>query len=70
MYKSKKPKEITIKYKDNLERYLKCGLAIALEPIKEKGVKKVKTDIAMLNLTKTTLEYAIDRLQEILEEIK
>ena len=41
-----------------------------LEPITEKGVKKVKTDIAMLNLTKTTLEYAINRLQEILEEIK
>ncbi|WP_291735707.1 hypothetical protein [Clostridium sp.] len=70
MYKSKEPKEITIKYKDNSEKYLKCGLALSLEAITEKGVKKVKTDIAMLNLTKTTLEYAINRLQEILEEIK
>ena len=55
MYKTKEPKEITIKYKDNSEKYLKCGLALSLEPITEKGVKKVKTDIAMLNLTKTTL---------------
>lgn len=40
MYKSKEPKEITIKYKDNSEKYLKCGLALSLEATKEKGVKK------------------------------
>ena len=70
MYKSKRPKKITVEYEDKAEKYIKSGVVISLEPVLVKGIKKVRTDIAMLNLTKTTLEYAINMLQEILEGIK
>lgn len=70
MYKSKRPKKITIEYEDKAEKYIKSGVVVSFEPVMEKGGEKVKTDITMLSLTKAKLECAINMLQEILEEIK
>ena len=70
MHKSKAPKKIVIKYEDKAEKYIRCGVVISLEPIKEIGVNKVRTDIAIMNMDKKLLEYAAERLQDIIKEIK
>ncbi len=70
MYKSKRPKKITIEYEDKAEKYIRSGVVISLEPIKEIGVNKVRTDIAIMNMDKKLLEYAAKRLQDIIKEIK
>lgn len=70
MYKSKEPKKITIKYKDGAEKYIKSGVVVSLEPVLEKGIRKVQTDIAIVKMDKKLLEYAVERLQEILKELR
>ncbi|MDY7062224.1 MAG: hypothetical protein SO136_04860 [Sarcina ventriculi] len=70
MYKSKRPKNITIEYEDKAEKYIKSGVVISLEPVLVKGIKKVRTDIAIMKMDKKLLEYAAERLQEIIKEIK
>ena len=71
MYKSKRPtKNITIEYEDKAEKYIKSGVVISLEPVPVKGIKKVRTDIAIMKMDKKLLEYAAERLQEIIKEIK
>lgn len=70
MYKTKAPKEITIKYQDKAEKYVRSGVVISLEPIKKNGMNKVRTDIAIMKMDKKLLEYAVERLQEIIKEIE
>lgn len=70
MYKSKRPKKITVEYEDKAEKYIKSGVVISLEPVLLKGIKKVRTDIAIMKMDKKLLEYAAERLQEIIKEIK
>ncbi len=70
MYKSKRPKKITVEYEDKAEKYIKSGVVISLEPVLVKGIKKVRTDIAIMKMDKKLLEYADERLQEIIKEIK
>lgn len=70
MYKSKRPKKITVEYEDKAEKYIKSGVVISLEPVPVKGIKKVRTDIAIMKMDKKLLEYAAERLQEIIKEIK
>lgn len=70
MYKSKRPKKITVEYEDKVEKYIKSGVVISLEPVLLKGIKKVRTDIAIIKMDKKLLEYAAERLQEIIKEIK
>ncbi|MFR1784305.1 MAG: hypothetical protein ACLSXI_09395 [Sarcina ventriculi] len=70
MYKSKRPKKITVEYEDKAEKYIKSGVVISLEPVLVKGIKKVRTDIAIMKMDKKLLEYAAERLQEIIKEIK
>ena len=70
MYKSKRPKKITVEYKDKAEKYIKRGVVISLEPVLVKGIKKIRTDIAIMKMDKKLLEYAAERLQEIIKEIK
>ena len=70
MYKSKRPKKITVEYEDKAEKYIKSGVVISLEPVLVKGIKKVRTDIAIMKMDKNLLEYAAERLQEIIKEIK
>lgn len=70
MYKSKRPKKITVEYEDKAEKYIKSGVVISLEPVLLKGIKKVRTDIAIIKMDKKLLEYAAERLQEIIKEIK
>lgn len=70
MYKSKRPKKITVEYEDKAEKYIKSGVVISLEPVLVKGIKKVRTDIAVMKMDKKLLEYAAERLQEIIKEIK
>ena len=70
MYKSKRPKKITVEYEDKAEKYIKSGVVISLEPVLVKGIKKVRTDIAIIKMDKKLLEYAAERLQEIIKEIK
>lgn len=68
MYKSKRPKKITVEYEDKAEKYIKSGVVISLEPVLVKGIKKVRTDIAIMKMDKKLLEYAAERLQEIIKE--
>lgn len=70
MYKLKRPKKITVEYEDKAEKYIKSGVVISLEPVLVKGIKKVRTDIAIMKMDKKLLEYAAERLQEIIKEIK
>lgn len=70
MYKSKRPKKITVEYEDKAEKYIKSGVVISLEPVLVKGIKKVRSDIAIMKMDKKLLEYAAERLQEIIKEIK
>lgn len=70
MYKSKRPKKITVEYEDKVEKYIRSGVVISLEPVLVKGIKKVRTDIAIMKMDKKLLEYADERLQEIIKEIK
>ena len=70
MYKSKRPKKITVEYEDKAEKYIKSGVVISLEPVLVKGIKNVRTDIAIIKMDKKLLEYAAERLQEIIKEIK
>ena len=70
MYKSKRPKKITVEYEDKVEKYIKSGVVISLEPVLLKGIKKIRTDIAIMKMDKKLLEYAAERLQEIIKEIK
>ena len=70
MYKSKRPKKITVEYEDKAEKYIKSGVVISLEQVLVKGIKKVRTDIAIMKMDKKLLEYAAERLQEIIKEIK
>ena len=70
MYKSKRPKKITVEYEDKAEKYIKSGVVISLEPVLVKGIKKLRTDIAIMKMDKKLLEYAAERLQEIIKEIK
>ena len=70
MYKSKRPKKITVEYEDKAEKYIKSGIVISLEPVLVKGIKKIRTDIAIMKMDKKLLEYAAERLQEIIKEIK
>lgn len=70
MYKSKRPKKITVEYEDKVEKYIRSGVVISLEPVLVKGIKKVRTDIAIMKMDKKLLEYAAERLQEIIKEIK
>ena len=70
MYKSKRPKKITVEYEDKAEKYIKSGVVISLEPVLVQGIKKVRTDIAIMKMDKKLLEYAAERLQEIIKEIK
>ena len=70
MYKSKRPKKITVEYEDKVEKYIKSGVVISLEPVLLKGIKKVRTDIAIIKMDKKLLEYEAERLQEIIKEIK
>ena len=70
MYKSKRHKKITVEYEDKAEKYIKSGVVISLEPVLVKGIKKVRTDIAIMKMDKKLLEYAAERLQEIIKEIK
>lgn len=70
MYKSKRPKKITVEYEDKAEKYIKSGVVISLESVLVKGIKKVRTDIAIMKMDKKLLEYAAERLQEIIKEIK
>lgn len=70
MYKSKRPKKITVEYEDKAEKYIKSGVVISLETVLVKGIKKVRTDIAIMKMDKKLLEYAAERLQEIIKEIK
>ncbi|QPJ86672.1 hypothetical protein HH195_11910 (plasmid) [Sarcina sp. JB2] len=70
MYKSKRPKKITVEYEDKAEKYIKSGVVISLEPVLVKGIKKIRTDIAIMKMDKKLLEYAAERLQEIIKEIK
>lgn len=70
MYKSKRPKKITVEYEDKAAKYIKSGVVISLEPVLVKGIKKVRTDIAIMKMDKKLLEYAAERLQEIIKEIK
>lgn len=70
MYKSKRPKKITVEYEDKAEKYIKSGVVISLEPVPVKGIKKVRTDIAIMKMDKKLLEYAAEKLQEIIKEIK
>ncbi len=70
MYKSKRPKKITVEYEDKAEKYIKSGVVISLEPVLVKGIKKVRTDIAIMKMDKKLLEYAAEKLQEIIKEIK
>lgn len=70
MYKSKRPKKITVEYEDKAEKYIKSGVVISLEPVLVKGIKKIRTDIAIMKIDKKLLEYAAERLQEIIKEIK
>ena len=70
MYKSKRPKKITVEYEDKAEKYIKSGVVISLEPVLVKGIKKVRTDISIMKMDKKLLEYAAERLQEIIKEIK
>ena len=50
MYKSKRPKNITIEYEDKAEKYIKSGVVISLEPVLVKGIKKIRTDIAIMKM--------------------
>ena len=68
MYKSKRPKKITVEYEDKAEKYIKSGVVISLEPVLVKGIKKVRTDIVIMKMDKKLLEYAAERLQEIIKE--
>ena len=70
MYKSKRPKKITVEYEDKAEKYIHSGVVISLEPVLVKGIKKIRTDIAIMKMDKKLLEYAAERLQEIIKEIK
>ncbi|MDD7374045.1 MAG: hypothetical protein PUG61_09605 [Sarcina ventriculi] len=70
MYKSKRPKKITVEYEDKAEKYIKSGVVISLEPVLVKGIKKVRTDIAIMKMDKKLLEYAAERLQEIIKEVE
>ena len=70
MYKSKRPTKITVEYEDKAEKYIKSGVVISLESVLVKGIKKVRTDIAIMKMDKKLLEYAAERLQEIIKEIK
>lgn len=70
MYKSKRPKKITVEYEDKAEKYIKSGVVISLEPVLVKGIKKIRTDITIMKMDKKLLEYAAERLQEIIKEIK
>lgn len=70
MYKSKRPKKITVEYEDKAEKYIKSGVVISLEPVLVKGIKKIRTDISIMKMDKKLLEYAAERLQEIIKEIK
>ena len=70
MYKLKRPKKITVEYEDKAEKYIKSGVVISLEPVLVKGIKKIRTDIAIMKMDKKLLEYAAERLQEIIKEIK
>ena len=70
MYKSKRPKKITVEYEDKAEKYIKSGVVISLEPVLVKGIKKIRTDIAIMKMDKKLLEYAAERLQEIIKENK
>ena len=70
MYKSKRSKKITVEYEDKAEKYIKSGVVISLEPVLVKGIKKIRTDIAIMKMDKKLLEYAAERLQEIIKEIK
>lgn len=70
MYKSKRPKKITVEYEDKAEKYIKSGVVISLEPVLVKGIKKIRTDIAIMKMDKKLLEYTAERLQEIIKEIK
>ncbi len=56
MYKSKRPKKITVEYEDKAEKYIKSGVVISLEPVLVKGIKKVRTDIAIMKMDKKLLE--------------
>lgn len=38
MSESKTPKKIVIKYEDKAEKYIRSGVVISLEPIKENGI--------------------------------
>lgn len=70
MYKSKRPKKIIIRYEDKAEKYIRSGVVVSLEPVKENGVNKVRTDIAIMKMDKKLLEYAAERLQELIKGIK
>lgn len=39
MYKSKRPKKITVEYEDKVEKYIRSGVVISLEPVLVKGLK-------------------------------
>ena len=56
MYKSKRPKKITVEYEDKAEKYIKSGVVISLEPVLVKGIKKVRTDIAIMKMDKKLYE--------------